>query len=531
MSKTRAKSLGVWAVLLGLAFPAACGSSGVVGGRCSASHVECNGQCVDTLNDANNCGGCGRKCEPGVSCEDALCEGVPAGGGGASGNGGGSGNGGSSAESGASGNSGIAGEDDAGNLTDASPDGDAGCRPPYNTAAHCGDCQTSCSGSKPICAPYGEDEYVCVGNCQPPLVECNGQCVENIFDTPEACGQCDVKCSGSKPLCSPNADGTYVCKSRCDDPLVECNGQCVPPVFDTPEACGACNAECPTSKPTCSPDDMGNFKCVLVCEDPLQECNGQCVDFNIDVNNCGKCGNHCESGICQGGTCVGAYDGNIMLACMNYQTPMAGSPQTVLMGNAVFLTLREPVRILAYTEFASAESRAKVDQDIAYAASARQRTFTISALDRFILASARLNIANYDVFLIYDQADAPTGQLATIGAVWQANSVLNSFAAAGGMIIGLSGGTSEMDEFFTESGLLAISAQTPVATGSTLYKSALGDVLGANLISPFAAPADSCTFTTAVMSDASTTFVVRDQPAGGGEPVVVHRVITAPVTP
>jgi hypothetical protein len=369
-----------------------------------------------------------------------------------------------------------------------------------------------------------------VADCLPPLVECNGQCVEDVFDSAEGCGSCDVKCSGSKPICSPNGAGSYVCKSKCDAPLVECNDQCVDPVFDTPEACGACNAACPPAKPTCSPDGASH-KCVLICEDPLKECSGQCVDFNIDVNNCGGCGIHCASGICQGGTCVGAYDGNIMLACMNYQTPVAGSPQTVLMGNAVFLNLHEPVRILAYTEFASAESRAKVDQDIAYAASARQRTFTISPLDRFILASARLNIANYDVFLIYDQADAPTGQMATIGAVWQGNSVLESFAAAGGMIIGLSGGTSEMDEFFTASGLLAISAQKPVMTGATLYKSALGDVLGANLISPFAAPADSCTFTTAVMSNASTTFVVRDQPSGGGEPVVVHRVITAPAPP
>jgi hypothetical protein len=216
---------------------------------------------------------------------------------------------------------------------------------------------------------------------------------------------------------------------------------------------------------------------------------------------------------------------------MNYQTPVAGAPQTVLMGNAVFLTLREPVRILAYTEFASAASRAKVDQDIAYAASARQRTFNISPLSKYTSASATLTITNYDVFLIYDQADAPSGEMATVGAAWNASSVLDSFAAAGGMIISLSGGTSEMDQFLTASGLLAVSAQNPVPTGSTLYKSALGDALGANLISPFAAPADSCSFTTNVMTDASTTFVVRNAPMGGGEPVVVHRVIPAPVAP
>src|SRR3954470_18584616 len=123
MTKNRGKRLGFWAVLLSLAFPAACGSSGVVGGQCSASHIDCNGQCVDAQNDANNCGGCGRKCKPDAICENALCNGEPAGNGGASGNGGG-GNGAASGvggDSGAGGSSG-AGEDDAGNLTDAHPD-------------------------------------------------------------------------------------------------------------------------------------------------------------------------------------------------------------------------------------------------------------------------------------------------------------------------------------------------------------------------------------------------------------------------
>src|SRR6478609_1942631 len=156
MTKISAKSLGFWAVLLALAFPAACGSSGVVGGNCAASHIACNGQCVDAQNDPNNCGGCGRKCKAGATCQDALCDGEPAGG--AGGNGGSSGNdaggdGGSSAESGAGGSSGEAGSDP-GNLTDAHPDGDAGCMPPYNTSASCGECHNACPAAKPNCAPY-----------------------------------------------------------------------------------------------------------------------------------------------------------------------------------------------------------------------------------------------------------------------------------------------------------------------------------------------------------------------------------------
>jgi hypothetical protein len=530
MTKMSAKGLGFWAVLLALAFPAACGSSGVVGGNCAASHIACDGQCVNAQTDPNNCGGCGRKCKAGATCQDALCDGEPAGG--AGGNGGSSGNdaggdGGSSADSGAGGSGGEAG-DDPGNLTEAHPDGDAGCMPPYNTSASCGECHNTCPTSKPNCAPYGKDEYVCVAGCEAPLVACGGQCVDpSLYTTPNACGGCDVKCEGSTPLCSPNTDGNYLCKASCDAPLTACNGQCVPGVFDTPEECGACNVECPTSAPTCSPNNMGGYKCVLTCEDPLKECNGKCVDFNIDANNCGSCGNVCLSGICQGGTCVGAKDGHVVLACMNYQTPAANSAANTLLGNAVLLPQPKEVRILAYTEFASAGSRAAVDQHITLAATSRGRSVKITPLSKYTNASAVLSIANFDEFLIYEQDTAAAGELGTIGTVWQMNSVLDSFAAAGGVIVGLSGGSYEMDQFFSNSQLLDVSAQTDV-TGAFLYNRASFDSVGNNVISPFSAPAKSCTFTTTAMPGLSTVFVVRSAADDLSPPVVVHRVIAKP---
>lgn len=528
MTKISAKSLGFWAVLLGLAFPAACGSSGVVGGNCAASHIDCNGQCVDAQNDPNNCGGCGRKCKPGVTCQDALCEGVPAGGGGS---GGSSGNdagseAGSSAEGGAGGSGGAAGTDDPGNLTDAHPDGDAGCMPPYNTSAACGDCHTQCPSAKPNCAPYGNDQYVCVAGCEGPLVACNGQCVDpSLYTTPDACGGCDVKCTGSKPYCSPNSDGNYLCKASCDAPLSACNGQCVDKVFDTPEECGACNNQCPDTKPTCSPDTLGGYKCVLTCEDPLKECNGKCVDFNIDANNCGSCGNVCLSGICQGGMCVGAKAGHIVLACMNYQA--TNSTASTLLGNAVLLPQPKEVRILAYTEFASAGSRAAVDANIVSTANSRGRSVVITPLSKYTSASAVLNIANFDEFLVYDQDNAAPGDLGTIGTVWQMNSVLDSFAAAGGVIVALSGGNHEMDQFFTNAKLLDVSAQTSV-TGSFLYNRATLDSVGNNVLSPFSAPTDSCTFTTSAVPGPTTVFVVRAAEDDVSPPVVVHRAIAKP---
>ena len=527
MSREPRKRLALWAILLGLVFPAACGSSGVVGGSCGPSYIDCNGRCVDAQHDPSNCGGCGRACPDGVACHDAVCEASLEGGAGASGTGAAGGDTGSAGDAGSASSAGSAG-DDPGNLSDASPDADAACLPPFDRPAACGDCQTKCSLAKPLCSPDALDGFGCVALCKAPLVECDGQCVLPLFDSPEACGACDAKCPVNKPTCSPNDLGSYECVGLCKAPLVECNAQCLDPSsFDSPEACGGCDAKCPSAKPTCAPDGLGGHECVLICADMLQECDGKCLDFQIDADNCGSCENACPSGICQGGKCVGANVGHIVLSCMNYQTPLKNSPQTALMGNAVLLPIRNPVRILAYTEFAPAAARAKVDQDIGFAASARGRSVAITPLDQFGNATATLNIANYDVFLIYDQSAAEPGRMATVGAAWLANSVLDSFAAAGGVIIGLSGGQSEMAQFFSASQLLEVSAQTMVSN-ATLYNRAPADALGINVISPFNAPLDSCTFTTNVTADADNIFVVSDAKSGPGAPVVVHRVIEPP---
>ncbi|MEP7050003.1 MAG: hypothetical protein ABJB12_06605 [Pseudomonadota bacterium] len=432
-----AKRLAFWAALMALAFPAACGSSGIVGGECAASHVDCDGRCVDAQHDPNNCGGCAHVCAAGVACTDAECKGTLEGGSagaqghgeageaGASGSGAASANGGASG-SGASNSGGEAGGDlDAGQLSDAKHDGDAACLPPYRR----------------------------------------------------------------------------------------------------PEACGNCATKCPKSAPTCSPDGLGSYQCVLVCDDPLKQCNGECVDFNIDAENCGTCGNVCPSGICQGGKCVGAQVGHVVLTCMDYQTPGKNTAQTALMGNAVLLPLRNPVRILAYTEYAPAAERDLVNQDIAYAAAARGRTYSITPLSKASAASATLNIADYDVFLVYDQTAAPKGQMATVGGSWQTNSVIDSFAAAGGVVLVLSGGKSEMDQFLSNSELMDVTGQT-VVNNAFLYNRAPADALGINVISPFLAPMNSCTFTTSLTPDSDDIFVISDAAApSASSPVVVHRVI------
>jgi hypothetical protein len=41
---------------------------------CPLSLLECNGACVDPLNDADNCGACGNVCANGALCGGGTCE-------------------------------------------------------------------------------------------------------------------------------------------------------------------------------------------------------------------------------------------------------------------------------------------------------------------------------------------------------------------------------------------------------------------------------------------------------------------------
>jgi hypothetical protein len=42
--------------------------------RCSSGQDYCNGNCIDVVNDATNCGSCGNVCPPGMPCIAGTCE-------------------------------------------------------------------------------------------------------------------------------------------------------------------------------------------------------------------------------------------------------------------------------------------------------------------------------------------------------------------------------------------------------------------------------------------------------------------------
>ena len=298
---------------------------------------------------------------------------------------------------------------------------------------------------------------------------------------------------------------------------------CVPP-FDTPAQCGDCFTQCGSAAPVCSPVD-GGHACVPLCTPPLVDCGGSCVDTTSDPDHCGACSNQCPSGICQASQCVGASPGHVVVLCMSFEQNSQASPQTALLGNAVFLPVTNPVRILAYGEHSPNPIENKVDQAIGWAATAKNRTAQLTHVNAAAQVTAQLDKQSFDVLLVYDQTGAPSGALAAAGTAWAA--AIGTFVKAGGVVVVPTGGggTGEMGQLLTNAGLLAVSAQ-PSATGSVLYNQAPSDAVGLNVISPFIAQKQSCTLTTSAVPGPSTVFVVTNAPAdaGAGSPVVVHRI-------
>jgi hypothetical protein len=176
MSWMRALKYIALGLCLAYAFPAACGSGGVVGGECRKGSPLC---------DPNAEGGEGNLTQ---------AKGGAANTGGSNPNEGG--NGAAAAPIGGDGQLPDGGFFDS--PVDGQSDAEAPleCLPPHDAPSHCGDCDTRCKDPTPYCAPDGNGSFECVPLCDPPLVECQGQCVdpESYNSDPDNCGKCGNAC-------------------------------------------------------------------------------------------------------------------------------------------------------------------------------------------------------------------------------------------------------------------------------------------------------------------------------------------------
>ena len=147
---------------------------------------------------------------------------------------------------------------------------------------------------------------------------------------------------------------------------------------------------------------------------------------------------------------------------------------------------------------------------------------SVSSVDDVI---NRLGRSNYDVFLVYEQPNAPAGKLSSIGGDWSQS--LQSFSYAGGVIVMLDGGQGpvrEMTQLFTATSLLNVNDEVVLNSSTLLVNRVPTDSVGAGVFTPLTCQDDTCVFETSLTPDPYTTFVITEptNDAGNARPVVVH---------
>ncbi|MEZ4223197.1 MAG: MXAN_6577-like cysteine-rich protein [Polyangiaceae bacterium] len=169
----------------------ACGSDdstdSTPGPDCPTGQVACSGVCVDTATNAAHCGGCGKSCGSGQTCQGGSCA------------------------------CGASQTDCSGSCADLQSD-----------PKHCGDCATACDSGL-VCS-LGS----CASACATGLTDCSGACVDT--DTSAAhCGACGKACAADES-CQAGACECSGGKTKCGSTCTDTSGD--------PLNCGACGKAC-----------------------------------------------------------------------------------------------------------------------------------------------------------------------------------------------------------------------------------------------------------------------------------------------
>ncbi|MDP9035906.1 MAG: hypothetical protein M3O50_13985 [Myxococcota bacterium] len=466
MGKGRRAFPGLALVLLVIAVLAGgCGADeSLVGGRCGAAYAQCGLRCVDLASDPLNCGVCGNVCAPGGACVAGQC----------------------------AGDASVADGSTADAMTDAT-----------STEA------LADSTSDSTLFEAGTDDAE-PGN--------DGRSVDVQTDVPATAPE------GGDATANPDT-GALADGGATDALLVDAGVEASLSVdgtgADAADTSVTADADAADDGARADADSGQTISCVL----PLVNCFGQCVDILADPLNCGTCGTICVSQLCQSAHCIGAASGGVVLIGHDYQSTAVATSQARVLSNAVFFSQSNPVHVMSYGRYADAGSVTHVAAILANVAAQLGRTLIVKNTVQDSDIPTLLNSQSYDVLLVHDQPNAPTGALAMLGASWA--STLLPFAASGGVVVVLDGGTvvSEMPDFVTATGLLTVTAHASITTGTQLFVTTPADVVGVGVVSPYAAGRHSVSFT-AEPGTGNTVYVVGLPTDGGADaPVVIHKAI------
>ncbi len=260
---------------------AACGNGACRIMACNAGFADCdqiaaNGCEVNVGTDASNCARCGMRC-PTMAGATAIC---------------------------------TAGRCDLDDTNCTAPlascDGNStnGCEVNTNTDVNnCGRCRNVCTvtNGTPVCAGGS----CAIGTCNSGRADCNRMlmdgCEVNITQGDiNNCGGCGNRCNLLNATAVCMAGGCRV--STCNTGFADCDGMpsngCEQSVRSDNANCGACGNAC-TSGRSCT-----NGACVCPSGQTFCMASNACLNLQSDNNNCGACGNACGGGTsCQMGVC------------------------------------------------------------------------------------------------------------------------------------------------------------------------------------------------------------------------------------
>lgn len=226
------------------------------------------------------------------------------------------------------------------------------------------------------------------------------------------------------------------------------------------------------------------------------------ADTETDPLNCGVCGHVCGTGICVDGECLGEVHGHAVVIGHDYAQHNAAMAR--VLGNAVGLSTRSPLRVATWRGTASHAATVGTDQALTEGLTQIGRAWTsVTAED---LASAT-TVA--DVIVIDAQRGA-AADMTTLGASLAAPFA--TFIADGGVVVVLEGASGTSHDLATAANLATITA-IATDTGPTITIGIATDGVATGVPQPYFGAASTVWFTTA-----SPGVLVDD----AGHPVAIH---------
>jgi hypothetical protein len=296
----------------------------------------------------------------------------------------------------------------------------------------------------------------------------------------------------------------------CDLGELICERTCVNANVDLAN-CGACGNDCNVVPPANGEYFCIAGRCVLNCTPPFVVCGNTCVDTTEDPVNCGGCGIICESGLCENRLCLDATAGHVIVIGHDMSNALPATQR--LAGNAMFLPPKAALSGLVYDEHSAGSAANAVHGLIANTASARGRAFTEVASNPSA-STVPFLLSQVDVFVIVAQANASDQQLIDNGDSW--SRALLGFLVRGGVIVLFDGGGSNAGTYqiLQQAGLFVAQSRTRLSPRIVNIE-APGDALTSSVPVQYQAQNQTVGFDTA-----EQTVVVRDRTSG--MPVVVH---------